>query len=103
MIDNIGVTCSNGQKLGPVGGGGGNPFTVSERETGKGFKAVQFRTAALVDKIKFYDHLGNFMTEHGGNVGNESPMLSCDDKIMGIAVGAGSKLDRAMIFCGKLQ
>ena len=66
-------------------------------------EAVQLRTGQLVDKIKFYDHLGNFMSEYGGNGGNQSPMLSCDDKIMGIAVGAGQLVDRAMIFCGKLQ
>ena len=102
-VDRVGVICSNGSTIGPVGGEGGDGYQVGETVPGRGFKAVQFRSGNFVDKIKFFEHNGNYITEVGRDGGTLGDKQSCEDKIMGLHVRSGQLIDQAGLYCGKLQ
>lgn len=95
LIDNIGITCSDGTKLGPKGGAGGGAFNVANPG---GFEKLTVRAGSLIDNIKFFGG-GKELASYGGGGGSPHDLACVDGKIMGLNVRSGRLVDNVQVVC----
>jgi hypothetical protein len=75
VVDAIGpLTCSNGQVLAPVGGGGGSPFSHSSGPGG--YLGIDVRAGTLLDRVTLFPVTGA-SAAFGGGGGSPRPSLRC--------------------------
>jgi len=100
VIDSIGIKCSDGKTLEPLGGSGGVPFSITSKD---GFNKMNVKTGALVDNIELYSK--NTKIGSAGGPGGEGPhLLDCNDgKLMGLNLRSGGLVDNIGVICGKEQ
>lgn len=96
-LDRIGVKCSNGQDMGYRGGDGGGDFSTGNRDNG--FNKIEVKSGNIVNYIKFFSD-NNEVSKTGDNDWRPT-VMGCDEKIIGLKVKSGSKIDNIQAVCGE--
>ena len=101
VIDRIGIKCSDGKILNPLGGSGGRPFSIKSQN---GFNKMNVKTGDLVDNIELYFNNEKIGSAGGaGGVGGPH-LLDCNDgKLMGLNLRSAALVDNIGVICGKEQ